>query len=1671
MKTTQRWLALILSVIMLITLLPTAAAAVPAVTTARAAVQDGGDVLTVGNTRADLAYAIWWMAGCPAPTTAESPYTDLPADHVCFQAILWVVEQGIMLGTGAYSFGTDQVCTRAQTVQYLWTAAGKPEPAAGAVPYTDVAESAWYYQALLWAVQQPYIDLSDDGASFRPNDSLSGLAVCADASAAGGFLVALSTVMSGACGAEGDELTWSLDMVTGTLTISGTGAMADYATDDASQYNRPTAAGWGAYADILKKVVIGNGVTSIGNIAFSQCYALEQVELPDSVTRIGRRAFNYCTSLAEIDLPDSVAEIGQRAFHGCTSLQSITIPRNVISLDYTFNGCSNLKSVTILNPFCVFVGSDHELGGWEAGTALGDDPKAVTICSYSGSWVETFANRYGYQFSAIGAMDPYSGPCDLRYHVTWSLDPDTGTLAISGSGAMEAVEFSWRFFDPDTLYSYNTWQDYRDMVKSVVIEAGVTSIPSGAFGNCSNLQHVLYGAGEEQWNDVINNSELTDAPYFHWNAQSLEEHAAITAQAPATCVAAGSVSYTCPCGYQWTDETPVDPDAHVWGDWEVTTPATEDEPGEETRTCTLCGATETRSFDLRDSQFYLDYNPLEDVLIYVATGDAMPDPETQDATWDGIPMEFTLNEPIRLLVDTAHRIDADRYSETGDEKQSLIDMDPEADIFVELWSYHDGDESWTHELVVEHSVAISDKVTFEDNLLTFVPTEYGQYDFDFTFSAEQHELYQFSASEEYPLNMDIRVWGNGTINDPEEVLPENILRCRHRSGTQLIRCRLSADTETLTFTWPEDNYMGWLNIEGGGNYVEMEIPEEHRFVLPLDWTYQYEGWEDVPIDWYIFYIGFNDGPGEIDWVGKDDQLCAWYDRWPGSVFWSVGEEMPTADMDHYLNEGWDYSVCFTPNGVFEPIHLLLDNSQGINWDIWNDSGEVVLEERNPEWDSDGYYADACYVDENGDWFDGTVLYNGEVVREGWTFENNILSYTPANDYNIEVNVWWRERDYAFDHFYGTEECPVVIHVVWYGWYDEDAVPVPEGIDEENYVADWGRMRIRVPWDTESVTFTWNGDLVNISYSDMFEEFTWLDVVPEGDSYTLYLDNTWEDGSPWDYYNIDFNFVDEWNSMFRLDYDWGDYVIYGAIDETPEATAVAAWMGFEDYSYWNDGKPGEINLLIDLNHRIDGDVWDEEGRIELVDPWEPHDEGYSPYIVGHLWLPNGEYYEGLIVEDGVAVVDGVSFENNLLKFTPQRGDCPWIQVFASKGEYEIETFEGTDEYPVVIGFSIFDHGNFALPEGVLPENALVREYFHRIAVRFRVSTDLESITFTWPEGCTLNEYDLFDCWEYGNYPGPEEHSLTLPLNGSEWYYATFWFEEGAHEWSDWTTVVAPTCTEPGEELRTCTICMRTEQREVEALGHDWNEPEYVWADDCGTVTATRVCKNDGSHIETETVHTTFEVTKEATYEAEGEITYTARFENAAFATQTKAVATPKLVRPVEFTDVPGNAYYADAVAWAVAQEVTNGTSATTFGPDKTCTRGQVVTFLWRAKGCPEPTSTENPFTDVSENDYYYKAVLWAKETGVTSGTSATKFSPGKGCTRGQVVTFLWRAEGEPEPSSTANPFTDVPAGQYYTKAVLWAVENGITNGTGATSFSPDKTCTRGQIVTFLYRDLG
>ena len=283
----------------------------------------------------------------------------------------------------------------------------------------------------------------------------------------------------------------------------------------------------------------------------------------------------------------------------------------------------------------------------------------------------------------------------------------------------------------------------------------------------------------------------------------------------------------------------------------------------------------------------------------------------------------------------------------------------------------------------------------------------------------------------------------------------------------------------------------------------------------------------------------------------------------------------------------------------------------------------------------------------------------------------------------------------------------------------------------------------------------------------------------------------------------------------------------------------------------------------------------------------------------------------------------------------------------------------------------------------------------------------------------------------------------------------------------------------ETKGTYTLTMPAKDVTISVGVHEWGAPEYAWNEDNSQVTAYSRCAYNANHIRSETAKTNFVLTKPSTFEEEGTGYYIAEFADDYFETQIKTIVIPPVAceggdtcPSKHFTDMPPVTNYAHLpIDWAVQNRITNGTSATKFSPDMICTRSQFVTFLWRTVGQPEPTATTSPFKDVKPGSFYYKAVLWAVEQGITNGTGANTFSPNMICSRSQVVTFLWRMANCPEPTQTECPFTDVSPKDFYYTAMLWAVGEKITTGTSATTFKPKGDCTRAQCVTFLYRQFG
>lgn len=289
------------------------------------------------------------------------------------------------------------------------------------------------------------------------------------------------------------------------------------------------------------------------------------------------------------------------------------------------------------------------------------------------------------------------------------------------------------------------------------------------------------------------------------------------------------------------------------------------------------------------------------------------------------------------------------------------------------------------------------------------------------------------------------------------------------------------------------------------------------------------------------------------------------------------------------------------------------------------------------------------------------------------------------------------------------------------------------------------------------------------------------------------------------------------------------------------------------------------------------------------------------------------------------------------------------------------------------------------------------------------------------------------------------------------------EELEHEFGNWYVIDEPTCTRDGLQARDCTICGFREEAPADRLGHSY-VAEVIPPTCTARGKTVHQCSRCGDRFisdETQPLGHRYNdgvILTEPTENTMGRILFTC-----IGCGDTYQLAYPR----IPFVDVDKNAYYYTSVLWALSNEITTGLDETHFGPDVICNRAQVVTFLWRAAGQPAVTGF-SPFQDVPAGCFYEQAVLWAYLNNITTGTDSTHFSPDAPCNRAQVVTFLHRFRGCPEPAEVSL-FPDVYPDDFYYSAVLWAARRGITVGMDGGRFNPGYPCTRGQIVTFLYRD--
>lgn len=441
------------------------------------------------------------------------------------------------------------------------------------------------------------------------------------------------------------------------------------------------------------------------------------------------------------------------------------------------------------------------------------------------------------------------------------------------------------------------------------------------------------------------------------------------------------------------------------------------------------------------------------------------------------------------------------------------------------------------------------------------------------------------------------------------------------------------------------------------------------------------------------------------------------------------------------------------------------------------------------------------------------------------------------------------------------------------------------------------------------------------------------------------------------------------------------------------------------------------------------------------------EYLSTDYINFTWtsVPNATDYFVYMWKDGVQLYQ-----------TDMGTSLSFTSAPTSAGSYQLIVRAGNSS-----GYSNEPNGfSFTVRDPSVPKAPVIssakHEYLSTDYIKFTwtsVPNATDYFVYMWKDGVQLYQTDMGIALSFTSAPTSAGEYLFIVRAGNSAGYSNepngFSFvvkdPHTTHIWNNGTVTKPSTEEETGIMTYTCKECGATKTETIIKLPHI----EHRW--DEGVVVKEPTETEPGLKVYTCTSPVCNETMEEEIPPLNGDTPLDPTPEN-------------------DFIDVPNGAYFANAVNWAVENDITAGTGKTTFSPNAVCTRAQAVTFLWRYAGSPKPAVSSSKFTDVAPGQYYTDAVIWAVEKGITGGVSATRFAPDDKCTRAQIVSFLHRMNGSPSVSGVS-PFLDVPPSLYYANSVAWAVEKGITMGTSTTLFSPHNDCSRGQIVTFLYRYAG
>ena len=702
--------------------------------------------------------------------------------------------------------------------------------------------------------------------------------------------------------------------------------------------------------------------------------------------------------------------------------------------------------------------------------------------------------------------------------------------------------------------------------------------------------------------------------------------------------------------------------------------------------------------------------------------------------------------PIQLRFDTLHSLDFDQWdnSEFG-----IWDTwsSPDRAISVVARFIDPADHEWRDEILVLKGELFSDHAAFENNVLTFLPYSSYFVEFHVYWTRQDYDFSLFDRNESFPILVEAKWWGNGQIElvDDDEGL-ETL------EGEGRMRVRVEEFRQTLTFQWDPDSQLRRLRLDGN----DLGLPEGGTFTLELEPHEPGTGFRD----WYNLEFEFEGFP-----MGNEGKLWFSYDDNRGAVFCGLEDDEPACDGTFYRPSDWEDRLdLFDENGEPRTIHVLLDEQHALDRDQTEAAGEIVLRT------SDQVENRQLYVFVRSNELYGLAVDDYQLTdaaaEHGYelaydeTLQCWRLDYTPSTDSDMELRVYWVEEDYDFGSFESTEAAPVLIELNWWG---NGSVTLPTGIEgmETFLQEDRGRARLRVPANTESLTFTWSEDAV----LDHVEAD--CEGVEAENSYTLLLEQPDENGNFRDWYHINFVFEGGWQQQEGMLISFADTAlgsIFWALGEDELTADGEHLLGFGfggAISYRPQGETLPVRLLFDGQQAPEYD--DAGNLIGFVPAPYREDRAITIHAESEGW--EGKILDrGLLTELGAAHGFAFDAETGILSFTPESETYLLFHVNWTVADAVFDEFQGTEDYPVVVQFYWHDYGELDPFPDIPAENVFLQPEYQRGKVL--LPADAQSLTFTWGADYGVHTISYVD-WNF------EEHPHNVSVDQSEPHSFTFY----------------------------------------------------------------------------------------------------------------------------------------------------------------------------------------------------------------------------------------------------------------------------------------------------------